>query len=148
MKKLVLIGLALAAAYFGGIQSGLIPRQDDARTTTSASSADRALAAAFENRSSNAQVQGSGHVTRILPDDNSGSRHQRFIVGLASGQTVLVAHNIDLAGRVAALKTGDLVEFYGEYEWNERGGVVHWTHRDPQHGHADGWIKHNGHTYQ
>jgi len=106
------------------------------------------LAAAFENRSSNAQVQGSGHVTRILPDDNSGSRHQRFIVGLASGQTVLVAHNIDLAGRVAALKTGDLVEFYGEYEWNERGGVVHWTHRDPQHGHADGWIKHNGHTYQ
>ena len=148
MKKLVLIGLALAAAYFGGIQSGLIPRQDDARTTTSASSADQALAAAFENRSSNAQVQGSGHVTRILPDDNSGSRHQRFIVGLASGQTVLVAHNIDLAGRVAALKTGDLVEFYGEYEWNERGGVVHWTHRDPQHGHADGWIKHNGHTYQ
>jgi len=25
---------------------------------------------------------------------------------------------------------------------------VHWTHRDPQHKHEDGWIKHNGHTYQ
>jgi hypothetical protein len=142
MKKLVLIGLALAAAYFGIVERGLIPRRDDV------DGANQALATAFENRSSNVQVQGSGHVTRILPDDNSGSRHQRFIVGLASGQTVLVAHNIDLASRVAALQTGDLIEFYGEYEWNERGGIVHWTHRDPQHGHADGWIKHNGRTYQ
>ena len=51
-------------------------------------------------------------------------------------------------GRVSSLKPGDPVEFYGEYEWTERGGVVHWTHRDPQRSHADGWIKHNGHTYQ
>ena len=148
MKKLVLIGLALAAFYVGIVERGFIPRRDDVGTNTSASGAGQALAAAFENRRSDVQVQGSGYVTRILADDNDGSRHQRFIVGLASGHTVLVAHNIDLASRVAALKTGDLVEFYGEYEWNERGGVVHWTHRDPQHGHVDGWIKHDGHTYQ
>ena len=135
MKKLVLIGLVLAAVYFGSRESGFIPQRHDVGTPASASGANQALVAAFESRRTNVQVQGSGHVTRILPDDNSGSRHQRFIVGLASGQTVLVAHNIDLASRVAALKTGDLVEFYGEYEWNERGGVVHWTHRDPQHRH-------------
>lgn len=148
MKKLVLIGVVLGAVYLYGTQSGFIPPPQDSGTSTSVSSTDQALSAAFENRRSNVQVQGSGHVTKILPDDNSGSRHQRFIVRVASGQTVLVAHNIDLASRVAGLQAGDPIEFSGEYEWNERGGVVHWTHRDPQHGHVDGWIKHNGHTYQ
>ena len=142
MKKLVVIAIALVAAYFGGTHSGLIPQQHEA------SGSDRALAAAFENQRSNVQVQGSGQVSKVLPDDNDGSRHQRFIVRLPSGQTVLVAHNIDLAQRVASLSAGDSIEFYGEYEWNAKGGVVHWTHRDPQHGHADGWIKHNGQTYQ
>jgi Protein of unknown function (DUF3465) len=147
MKKLVLIGIVLAAAYFGGVESGLIPgRQQDAAVGTNRG--DEVLAAAFEDRRRGVQVEGSGHVTRTLPDDNSGSRHQRFIVRLASGQTVLVAHNIDLANRVASVKAGDPIEFYGEYEWNAQGGVIHWTHRDPQRRHVDGWIKHDGRTYQ
>ena len=84
----------------------------------------------------------------ILPDDNDGSRHQRFILRLESGQTVLIAHNIDLAPRIDSLSEGNLVEFYGEYEWNSRGGVVHWTHHDPRGSHVDGWLKHDGQTYQ
>jgi Protein of unknown function (DUF3465) len=147
MKKLALIVLVLAAAYFGGVESGLIPQQDRAETGASRGGAD-VLTAAFENRQSNVQVQASGRVTRILADDNDGSRHQRFIVQLVSGQTVLVAHNIDLANRVASLEVGDSVEFNGEYEWNAQGGVIHWTHRDPQGSHANGWIKHAGRTYQ
>lgn len=147
MKKLVLICLAMAAAYFGGIER-FIPARDDVGTNASASGADAVVAAAFENRRSDVQIEGSGRVTRVLPDDSDGSRHQRFILELASGQTLLVAHNIDLANRVASIRAGDRVEFKGEYEWNARGGVVHWTHRDPQRSHVDGWIKHNGHTYQ
>lgn len=153
MKKIIVVAIAFAAVYFAK-QSGLFPeervagtRSNDTSATATVSSASDALAAAFENHRSNVQVQGTGNVTKVLSDDNEGSRHQRFIVRLVSGQTVLIAHNIDLASRVS-LKTGDLIEFYGEYEWNERGGVVHWTHRDPQHSHVDGWIKHNGHTYQ
>jgi hypothetical protein len=150
MKRIVAVAIAFAAVYFAA-QSGLLPRQHDADTSTSNTSAARAddsLATAFENHRSNLQVQGAGSVTRILSEDKEGSRHQRFLVRLASGQTVLIAHNIDLAGRLSSLEPGDPVEFYGEYEWNERGGVIHWTHRDPQHSHVDGWIKHNGHTYQ
>ncbi|HEX2337028.1 MAG TPA: DUF3465 domain-containing protein [Hyphomicrobiaceae bacterium] len=146
MKKLVLIAVVLAAVYFGSVERGFIPGQQQHADTNP--SGDQVLAAAFEKRQSDVQVQGSGRVSRILADDNEGSRHQRFIVQLPSGQTVLVAHNIDLADRVASIKSGDPVEFYGEYEWNERGGVIHWTHRDPQGVHKAGWIKHGGRTYQ
>jgi len=80
---------------------------------------------AYQKHLSNVQVQGSGTVTRVLSDDNKGSRHQRFILQLASGQTLLIAHNIDLAPRIPALSKGDRVAFYGEYEWNSKGGVIH-----------------------
>jgi hypothetical protein len=87
-------------------------------------------------------------VVRILPDDPKPPRHERFIVQLASGQTVLIAHNIDIAPRVDELKAGDSIRFYGEYVWNEKGGVIHWTHHDPQGRHVAGWVKRNGKTYQ
>ncbi len=107
-----------------------------------------AIGRAFATRASGIQVEGEGKVIRVLPDDMNGSRHQRFIVELASGQTLLFAHNIDIAPRVDGLQVGDSVGFNGEYIWNEKGGVVHWTHHDPQNRHAAGWLKHNGRTFQ
>ena len=109
---------------------------------------DSAVGRAFKNRTSNVQVEGEGVVSRILADDLAGGRHQRFIVRVASGQTVLIAHNIDIAPRVVGLQQGDSVGFYGEYEWNQKGGVIHWTHRDPKGRHTAGWLQHNGRTYQ
>ena len=118
------------------------------QTESAAVAGDRAIQAAYENRQSDVQVEGAGRVVKVLPDDNKGSRHQKFILELASGQTLLIAHNIDLAPRIPDLREGDSVSFYGEYEWNERGGVVHWTHHDPQGRHVDGWLKHQGKRYQ
>jgi hypothetical protein len=109
---------------------------------------DRSVQRAFENRQSNVQVEGEGIVERVLSDDRSGLPHQRFIVRLASGQTVLIEHNIEAAPRIKNLKVGDTVEFSGEYVWNEQGGLVHWTHDDPAGKHPDGWVKHNGQTYK
>jgi hypothetical protein len=103
---------------------------------------------AYQNHQINVQVKGSGTVIRILKDDDKGSRHQKFILKLSSGLTILIAHNIDLAPRINSISNGDLVQFYGEYEWNNKGGVVHWTHRDPNGHHVGGWLKHNGSTYQ
>ena len=106
------------------------------------------LAEAFQNKRSGLQVTGAGVVSRLLADDTSGDQHQRFILKLASGQTLLIAHNIDLAPRISGLKLGDRVEFYGEYEYNAEGGVVHWTHHDPAGKHPDGWLRHQEQIYQ
>ncbi len=94
------------------------------------------------------QMCDSGKVTKLLSDDNKGSRHQRFIVKLSSGQTLLVAHNIDLAPKVNSLKEGGFIKFCGEYENNAKGGVVHWTHRDPNNRHVGGWLEYNGQKYE
>lgn len=96
----------------------------------------------------NTQARGKGTVVRILSDDNTGSRHQRFILKFPSGRTVLVAHNIDLAPRVTNLRIGDTIEFYGEFESNPEGGVIHWTHRDQNGRHVHGWLRHSGNLYQ
>ena len=119
----------------------------DSRSSTS-SVDDNSVARAFASRASDVQVEGEGTVVRLLPDDLNGHRHQRFIIRLASGQTLLIAHNIDIASRIDGLAVGDTVRFNGEYVWNEKGGVVHWTHHDPQGRHVTGWLQHNGRTFK
>ena len=110
---------------------------------------DAVLAEAFERpRARPRRSRARGPSSRILADDTEGGRHQRFIVRLASGQTLLIAHNIDVAPRVEGLVEGDSVAFRGVYEWSEEGGTVHWTHHDPDGAHAPGWIRHEGRTYE
>jgi len=142
MKRFLLLAVFVAGAWYASEQANRLE---------SPSAGDAAPVSVVQEDAtwqSGQQVQGRGTVTRILSDDNDGSRHQRFILRIASGRTLLMAHNIDLAPRVASLRTGDTVAFYGEYEWNDKGGVIHWTHRDPQGRHVAGWLEHNGRRYQ
>ncbi|HSE24954.1 MAG TPA: DUF3465 domain-containing protein [Pyrinomonadaceae bacterium] len=141
--KIGLLALALCLTALGACQSAPATNQ-----TSVASDSDQLLARAFNQHESALQIEGTGKVVRLLSDDNDGSRHQRFIVELKTGQTLLIAHNIDLAPRIVSLKAGDDIEFFGEYEWNEKGGTIHWTHRDPKGHHVAGWIKHEGSVYQ
>ncbi|MGA1931208.1 DUF3465 domain-containing protein [Arcobacter sp. YIC-464] len=103
---------------------------------------------AYSNKISDLQVQGHGKVVKVLRDDTKGIKHQRFILKINNSLTVLVAHNIDLSPRVSNLNIGDRVEFFGEYEWNRKGGVIHWTHHDPRGRHVTGWIKHKNRVYK
>lgn len=144
MKKLLFL-IVVAGLVYGFNQWQGVPVLD---SPSWIQSSDNALRAAYDNRQSNLQIQGKGVVSKILSDDFSGSRHQRFVVMLGSGQTLLIAHNIDLAPRLTHLNSGDAVEFYGEYECNPQGGVIHWTHHDPSRRHSAGWLKHRGKTYQ
>lgn len=116
--------------------------------TTGVARGDAALARAFDAHSSGIEVEGWGTVVRVLADDDDGARHQRFILRLDSGQTLLVAHNIDIAPRIEGLAAGDVVAFRGVYEWNAEGGTVHWTHRDPGGTHAPGWLRRDGRVYE
>ncbi len=102
----------------------------------------------IKQRQSDVQINLTAQVFRVLKDDLKGSRHQRFLIKLSGGETILIAHNIDLAPRIDELQKGDIITVYGEYEWNEKGGVIHWTHHDPAKRHIDGWIEHNGNRYQ
>ncbi len=145
-KKLSLgaIVVAVIVGYFAQ-QNGV---SLDLNAAAGNRKSESTVAQAFSRQQSDQQVRGSAKVIKLLPDDLKGSRHQKFIIRVPSGQTLLVAHNIDLAPRIKGLRKGDRIEFYGEYEWNEKGGVLHWTHHDPQGRHIDGWLKHNGKTYQ
>ncbi len=123
----------------------------DIPDTTSSAQSDAEgvdLVNAYMQHQSNVQVSDEGEVVKVLFDDTQGVKHQKFIVRTREGFTILIAHNIDLAHRISSLAAGDKVSFYGEYEWNEKGGVVHWTHRDPRGHHIAGWVKHKGITYQ
>jgi len=151
MKKLVFAVVVVASLYIGVSQTDALrelvttpaSQTRDARTAQTDE-----LRATFTERKSGSQVTGEGTVTKLLADDNDGSRHQRFILTLPSGQTVLITHNIDIAPRIDSLRTGDVVAFNGVYEWNAKGGLVHWTHRDPSGRHQPGWLKHAGQIYQ
>ena len=87
-----------------------------------------------------AWIEARGQVRRLLTDDVHDERHQRFVVRIAGGQTLLVAHNLEIADRVP-LGLGDRVRFRGLYEFNDQGGVVHFTHRDPHGQEAGGWVE-------
>jgi hypothetical protein len=106
------------------------------------SPSDLAISQAFGAYRKHFPVEGTGVVARILDDDEEGVRHQRFVLELDSGHTLLIAHNIDAAERLAPLAVGDRVSFKGEYQWNDLGGVIHWTHVDDEGEHEPGWLKH------
>ncbi|MGB3786671.1 MAG: DUF3465 domain-containing protein [Phormidesmis sp.] len=104
---------------------------------------------AFKNKQSNIVVESvAGTVEALLPDDIEGSRHQRFIIRIARNQTVLIVHNLDMSERLDGLRKGDRVSVKGEYEWNERGGLIHWTHKDPRSSHENGWIDYRNVRYE
>lgn len=134
--------LAVALASLLSLPATLHAKGPAALITT-----PEAVVAAYQGQRSNLIVELSGVVQKNLKDDTKGSPHQRFLLRLANGHTLLVAHNIALAPRVP-LQAGDQVSVHGEYEWNNKGGVVHWTHHDPKGRHPGGWIRLAGKTYQ
>lgn len=122
-------------------------RTDEPAAVPVIASEDELIRSLVREQRSGVMVTAVGEVVHLLPDDNEGSRHQRFLVELGTGDTLLIAHNIDLAERVP-LGEGDVVSIRGQYEWNDRGGVLHWTHHDPKGWREGGWIEHEGLRYE
>lgn len=86
-------------------------------------------------------VTGWGRVKKTLPDDTYPPCHQRFLLVDPTGETLLIAHNIDKWARLDGLHPGDIVEFKGEFKDTENGYLVHWTHPDPAGRKPGGYIR-------
>ena len=148
MKRALVAVVALGVAWYAmrhpSAQPSLVtppgPRPGVAARATDDS--------AFTRGASGTMMTVRGRVERLLADDNDGSPHQRFIIRTDAGVTLLIAHNIDLAPRLTGLAAGDTIEAHGEYEWNDKGGLMHWTHKDPGGRHAAGYIEWQGRRFQ
>ena len=152
MKRILLIPVVIGAVLFGfkylNIDIPTLTHRENSASRNTDTYNKPPTKTAYNTPASGSQFSGSGRVSRILSDDNIGSKHQRFILTLPSDQTILIAHNIDIAPRIPSLSVGDTISFKGVYERNSKGGVVHWTHRDPRGHHEAGWLQKNGRTYQ
>ena len=146
--RLALIAIVIAIAVYRGDSALDSPLEPVSTVSADGDRAASKLQRLFDERRSGVVVEGSGTVAKILPDDTQGSRHQRFILEVGRAQTLLISHNIDLAPRVDDIREGDTIRFRGQYEWNERGGVIHWTHHDPDGRRPGGWIRHHGRAYR
>ncbi len=106
---------------------------------------------AFLSQRSHFEVTASGKVARLL-GTRAGrvGRHEGFLVRLEGpaghGLTVKVEDNVDLTGPIP-LAAGDDVVIHGEYIFDRRGGIVHWTHHDPRGRHEPGFVEVHGHRY-
>lgn len=106
-----------------------------------------AIEQVFHSKKSKVQVMGTGIVSKLLSDDRKGAKHQKFLLKINQEQTLLMAHNIDLAPRIP-LNIGDKIHFCGEYVYHPKGGIIHWTHHAPKQDHPAGWMMLQGRIYQ
>lgn len=109
---------------------------------------DAAIVTDFQDHQSKVEVTADATVVRLLPDRTSATGiHEQFIIKLTSADLTLeVEHNISIAAR-APVKEGDHVIVHGEYIWTAQGGLIHFTHHDPNGSHEGGYIQDGGTTY-
>lgn len=105
------------------------------------------LLQAQANQAKKVEIIFSARVKKILPDDTKGLPHQRLLLAVENGSTVLLAHDIKYAPKVP-VQVGDMLVVKGEYIWNRKGGVVHWTHHSDSPRHEGGYIEFGGQKYQ
>lgn len=130
--------LLLAIAFAGVVGCSATEAPDDA-----------AVCSAYDGQRSGVEVVADGEVGRVLGvRPGREGAHEGFLLRLSSGcrLTVRVETNTDFTGDIP-LRQGDRVSVKGEYEYYERGGVIHWTHRDPRGHHANGYVDVHGTMY-
>ncbi len=153
-SKLVLLSLtatlviSTAEAKRGGNNNGNNnSRGEDSSTVNNPNVGDAAIVRAVDGRKRVDFVEGSGMVvTKLLPDDNVGLKHQKWVVRLSNGKEMQAVYNSDMCPRVP-VKVGDVVAMGGMFLWTEVGPMIHWLHHDPKGSRPDGYVMINGTYY-
>ena len=101
---------------------------------------------------SHLEVTANGAVARILGErEGPSGEHLGFLLHLRGsagrGLTVRVEDNLDLSGPIP-LREGQAATVRGEYIYDSRGGLIHYTHRDPRGRHEAGYVQVDGRIYQ
>ncbi|HLJ66786.1 MAG TPA: DUF3465 domain-containing protein [Chloroflexota bacterium] len=135
-----LIAILVLVLLAGGIAYLRISRRSEsvAGATQAARIGCTAVEDAFRAHRSGVWLTLGARVQRTLPDEQGTYRHQRFITVCPDGRTVLIVNDVSIGQRVPVVD-GATVGVRGQYVWNALGGLVHFTHHDPQ-GAAGGWI--------
>jgi hypothetical protein len=128
----------------GGCTAPIAPSQTDLGPATQD---DSQAIRAQDAHLIKAEITACARVKKLLPDDTEGLPHQKFLLELSNGTTVLVAHDTKYAPHVP-IQAGDILIIHGEYIWNRKGGLIHWTHRSDTPRHEGGWIIFNGTRYE
>lgn len=96
---------------------------------------------AFKKKYTDFFITVMGTVVDVLPEDLEPPTHQRFLIKIpGTSQTILIAHNLQYGPRLH-LKEGDTLLVSGEYVWNQHGGLMHLTHRNPNGNFQEGWVE-------
>ena len=109
---------------------------------------DKNLVQAVESNRRTSYVTGAGmKVVELMPDDTSGSPHQKFRVQLSNGRTIMIISNLDMCVHIP-VQVGDAVGAGGEFiPTGKNSGLLHWVHSDPKKQRPDGYVELNGHVY-
>jgi hypothetical protein len=114
-------------------------------------SGNAAVYDAWRAQRSRVEVTADGTVARVLGlREGPSGRHEGFLLHLRGssgrGLTVRVEDNVDITGPIP-VQPGDQVEVRGEYVYDPRGGLIHYTHHDPRGRHPSGYVRVNGRVY-
>ena len=148
VKKIIRILSVLAALVGGGVGYDVLtddvpaePTREEAPAEVASPKPAERKRCIFASYRDGEWVTGWGTVKKILPDDTVPPCHQRFLLVDPTGETLLIANNIDRWPRLADLHVGDIVEFKGEFKDGERGYLVHWTHPDTSGRRPGGYVR-------
>lgn len=86
-------------------------------------------------------------VTKLMPDDNDGSRHQRFYAKLSDNSEVYIVYSLEYGRVRVPVNVGSIIGVGGEYRWTKFGGLLHWVHEDHRDQRPDGYVEVRGVRY-
>ncbi|MBX3019076.1 MAG: DUF3465 domain-containing protein [Bdellovibrionaceae bacterium] len=86
-------------------------------------------------------------VTKLMPDDTQGSRHQRFYAKLSDASEVYIVYSLEYGRVRVPVTVGSRIGVGGEYRWTKFGGLLHWVHEDHRDQRPDGYVEVRGVRY-